>query len=133
MVGASPTLPRIHPQGLLGAARGRAGAARGTTLQQLVLILADGHFHEKESLKRRVRAMADQPNVLLVFIALDAKGAESLLELQTVSFQGGAPTFTKYLDTFPFPYYIVLQDISSLPRTLADLLRQWFEITSASS
>jgi hypothetical protein len=32
--------------------------------------------------------------------------------------------FTKYLDSFPFPYYIVLKNIEALPRTLADLLRQ---------
>ena len=48
-----------------------------------------------------------------------------------VSFNGGAPVFSKYIDTFPFPFYIVLQDIASLPRTLADLLRQWFELTAA--
>jgi hypothetical protein len=32
--------------------------------------------------------------------------------------------FTKYLESFPFPYYIVLKNIEALPRTLADLLRQ---------
>ncbi|KAI9201056.1 hypothetical protein LWI28_017435 [Acer negundo] len=31
---------------------------------------------------------------------------------------------SKYLDSFPFPYYIVLMNIEALPRTLADLLRQ---------
>jgi midasin len=50
-----------------------------------------------------------------------------------VVFIGGAPTFTKYMDTFPFPYYIVLQDIALLPQTLANLLRQWFELTTNSS
>lgn len=99
-------------------------------LQQLVLVLADGHFHEKQSLHRRMRALADNPNTLVVFIALDTPGKESLLELQTVSFSNGAPVFSKYIDTFPFPFYIVLQDIASLPRTLADLLRQWFELTA---
>jgi len=29
-----------------------------------------------------------------------------------------------YLDSFPFPYYIVLRDIEALPRTLGDVLRQ---------
>lgn len=81
-------LSLLSLQGLLQSAASRAGTARGSSLQQLVLILADGHFHEKESLRRRVRAMADQPNMLIVFIALDSKGAESLLELQTVTFAG---------------------------------------------
>ena len=35
-----------------------------------------------------------------------------------------AAVVTSYLDTFPFPYYILLRDIESLPRTLANLLRQ---------
>ena len=50
--------------------------------------------------------------------------------LQSVSFVGGKPCFSKYLDSFPFPYYILLRDIAALPRTLADLLRQWFELSS---
>lgn len=33
-------------------------------------------------------------------------------------------TESKYMDNFPFPFYIILKDIESLPRTLADLLRQ---------
>lgn len=30
----------------------------------------------------------------------------------------------KYMDSFPFPYYVMLKNIEALPRTLADLLRQ---------
>ena len=32
-----------------------------------------------------------------------------------------------YMDHFPFPYYVVMKDIGSLPQILADALRQWFE------
>ena len=106
-----------------------------------------------------------------------------LLCMQTVSFVGGKPVFARYMDSFPFPYYIVLRDTgacvydwcsmhrsrsgpcasgvlgwmagttrlgasirpiktsppisalplrlaAALPRTLADLLRQWFELSS---
>ena len=49
---------------------------------------------------------------------------------QTVSFVGGRPVFSKYMDSFPFPFYIVLRDTAALPRTLADLIRQWFELSS---
>lgn len=102
-----------------------------SSLHQLVLIVADGRFHEKEALQRAVRAAADQPGVLYAFIVLD-NPSNSLLDMQTVSFEGGKPVFTKYMDSFPFPFYIVLRDIAALPRTLADLLRQWFEISSHS-
>ena len=50
--------------------------------------------------------------------------------MQAVSFVNGKPVFQRYLDTFPFPHYVVVKDIAALPRTLADLLRQWFELSS---
>ncbi|MEW5303413.1 MAG: hypothetical protein WDW36_006109 [Sanguina aurantia] len=118
----------------LESARHRSGAGgigAGTQdMAQLVLILADGRFHEREGLMAAVRAAAAKPGVCLAFIALDNPAA-SLLDMQSVSFAGGKPTFTKYLDAFPFPYYIVLRDIAALPRTLADLMRQWFELSAA--
>lgn len=39
-------------------------------------------------------------------------------------FKEGSVKFSKYMESFPFPYYLVLRNIESLPRTLADLLRQ---------
>ena len=73
---------------------------------------------------------AAKQGVLLAFIVLD-NPASSLLDMQTVTFAGGQPTFNKYLDSFPFPFYIVLRDIGALPRTLADLLRQWIQLSTA--
>lgn len=116
---------------LLEGARARAGTsgAGASSLHQLVLIVADGRFHEKESLRRAVREAASRPGVLYAFIVLD-NAANSILDMQTVSFVGGKPEFTQYMDSFPFPFYIVLRDTAALPRTLADLLRQWFELSS---
>eukprot|EP00198_Chlamydomonas_reinhardtii_P014222 XP_001703559.1 predicted protein [Chlamydomonas reinhardtii] len=122
---------------ILASARhssGAGGIGAGTQdLAQLVLILADGRFHEKESLHAAVREAAAKRGVCLAFIVLDTPG-NSLLDMQSVSFgPGGKPVFTKYLDSFPFPYYIVLKDIAALPATLADLLRQWFELSTAAN
>lgn len=49
---------------------------------------------------------------------------DSLALFQEATFQGGDVKLSKYLDSFPFPYYVVLKNIEALPRTLADLLRQ---------
>ncbi|KAI5058508.1 hypothetical protein GOP47_0026678 [Adiantum capillus-veneris] len=95
-------------------------------LRQLVLIIADGRFHEKETLRRCIREAISRGQ-MLAFIVLDST-QESIMDVQSVSFSGGAPTFSKYIDTFPFPYYILLKNIEELPRTLVDLLRQWFEM-----
>lgn len=43
--------------------------------------LAPGRFHEKESLRRMVRAAADRPGVLYAFIVLD-NPANSILDMQ---------------------------------------------------
>eukprot|EP00899_Mesostigma_viride_P010035 jgi/Mesvir1/19032/Mv12798-RA.1 len=100
--------------------------AASAELQQLVIVIADGRFHEKETLRRALHQVGS-PHQLLAFLVLD-NPAQSILDMQSVSFAGGKATFTKYMDSFPFPYYMLLQDIHALPRTLADLLRQWFEI-----
>lgn len=91
-------------------------------------MIADGRFHEREVLKRLAHDLCNRRGVLVTFIILD-NPKSSLLDLSTVSFVDGKPNFSKYLDDFPFPLYIVLQDTMALPRTLADLLRQWFQIS----
>jgi midasin len=62
-----------------------------------------------------------------------SRAASSLLDMQSVKFVDGKPVFERYMDSFPFPYYIVLRDIAALPATLADLLRQWFELNASNS
>jgi midasin len=73
---------------------------------------------------------AARRGLLLAYIALDNPASTSLMDLRTVSLVNGGVTLTSYLDTFPFPYYIVLRDLAALPRTLADLLRQWVELST---
>ncbi|KAG7014001.1 Midasin [Cucurbita argyrosperma subsp. argyrosperma] len=95
-------------------------------LQQLVLVIADGRFHEKENLKRYVRDILSRKR-MVAFLLLDSP-QESIMDLMEASFEGGNIKFSKYMDSFPFPYYIILRNIEALPRTLGDLLRQWFEL-----
>jgi midasin len=117
-----------HLDASLEAAR---DSSRGgsETLQQLCLIIADGRFHEKEALRRQMREMSQKRGLLVAFIVLD-NPKSSVLDMQTVSFANGKPEFAKYLDTFPFPFYTLVQDIAKLPAVISDLLRQWFEITA---
>lgn len=113
------------------AAKNAVAPSGRNDLQQLVLVIADGRFHEKESLRRCIREATNRKQ-LLAFLVLD-NPKESILDVQSVSFtSGAAPVFSNYLDDFPFPYYILLRDIESLPRTLGDLLRQWFELMQCS-
>jgi midasin len=110
----------------------RGSADAGSNLQQLVLIIADGQFHEKEALSKVMREFGNQKGVLIAFIVLDNPD-KSLLDMQSVSFDKGKPKMTKYLDSFPFPYYVVVQESNQLPSTISDLLRQWIEMVSNNS
>ena len=38
------------------------------------------------------------------------------------------PVIRTYLETFPFPFYIVLREIETLPMVLGQALKQWFEL-----
>nr|XP_043616414.1 midasin-like [Erigeron canadensis] len=95
-------------------------------LEQLVLIIADGRLHEKENLKRCVRDILSKRR-MVAFLLLD-NPKESITDVLEASFETGKCRLVKYMDSFPFPFYVILKDIETLPRTLADLLRQWFEL-----
>ncbi|KAJ1854427.1 AAA ATPase midasin, partial [Coemansia sp. RSA 2703] len=47
-------------------------------------------------------------------------GADGKMELKGV----------RFLDTFPFKYYVVLRDIHGLPTVLAETLRQYFSLVA---
>ena len=36
-------------------------------------------------------------------------------------------TVSRYLDSFPFEYYVVVRDVEALPEVLAGTLKQFFE------
>ena len=59
---------------------------------------------------------------------LDKDGATSILKTREASFVNGKLVVTSYLEKYPFPLYILLNDVEALPEVLADALRQWFEL-----
>ncbi|KAI5271234.1 midasin [Aureobasidium subglaciale] len=60
------------------------------------------------------------------------KKNSSILDLQTAEFVKDPVTgemkvrTVKYLDSFPFGYYLVVRDVREMPAVLAGALRQWF-------
>lgn len=65
----------------LEKARGRQPSGTGSSLQQLVLIIADGRLHEKDALRRMVRDVTSKPGVLYAFILVD-NPTSSLLDMK---------------------------------------------------
>lgn len=109
--------------------------ARATTssdLWQLQIILSDGVCEDHASIQRMVRQAREQ-KIMLVFVVMDGiNSSESVLDMSQVSYETDSTTgamnlkVDKYLDTFPFEFYVVVRDIAELPEMLSLILRQYF-------
>lgn len=121
--------------------------------QQLCFIISDGLLASRGAQLARLISEAAEKNILIVFLLIDNQGgvgAGSVLDIQSITRTSSGRMMHKlYMgetrirtrtqrsafltrffavpDSFPFPFYVVLKDIVSLPKILADALRQWFE------
>jgi len=98
---------------------------------QLVFLISDGRIERdsRSALKRLIREMMER-NILLAMIIVEGKEKkkDSILNMKEVTFEKGKPVVKRFIDDYPFPYYIVLDDVVSLPEVLGDALKQWFEM-----
>jgi midasin len=104
----------------------------GTELWQLELIISDGICEDHDTIRRLVREALDV-NIMMIFVILDAihpERKDSILDIKSYSFVAGengqVVKETRYLDSFPFNYFVIVRDIRELPAVLASALRQWF-------
>ena len=102
----------------------------GAELWQLELIISDGVCEDHETIRRLVR-QAQEERIIIVFVIVDALKGESIMDMKHATFEPDATGETKlkvsrYLDGFPFGYYLVVGDVKELPNVLANALRQWF-------
>ncbi|ODV78832.1 midasin [Suhomyces tanzawaensis NRRL Y-17324] len=115
-----------------------ARATSNSDLWQLQIILSDGVCEDHETIQRMVRK-AREEKIMLVFVVIDGINSnESILDMSQVSYVPDPNTgamnlkVDKYLDTFPFEFYVVVRDINELPEMLSLILRQYFsEMASA--
>lgn len=109
--------------------------SESTSSLQLVFIISDGRIERdsRQKLRKQVREMSER-NILLVMIIVEGKKGErakekdSIVHMKEVTFEKGKPKIKHFIDDYPFPYYLVLEDMNSLPEILGDALRQWFEM-----
>ncbi|RPB22298.1 midasin [Terfezia boudieri ATCC MYA-4762] len=111
---------------LFNSARLSAPSTSGGEMWQLELIVSDGVCEGHNLLQRLVRKAMEQ-KVMVVFVVVDALREGSILDMKKVRFEGDRPVMERYLDTFPFTYYLVVQDVRELPGVLAGALRQWLQ------
>ncbi|KAF2112738.1 hypothetical protein BDV96DRAFT_580311 [Lophiotrema nucula] len=137
---------------LFKEARLRGATSAGEDLWQLMLVVSDGICDSHAEIQRLVRR-AQEERVMIVFIIIDSttppqqpEGTRpasasavkhektSILDLQSVEISPeGKVVRWKYMERFPFRYYLVVRDVRELPGVLAGALRQWFGEVAGSS
>ncbi|KAF5382460.1 hypothetical protein D9615_002742 [Tricholomella constricta] len=122
-------------------------SATAADLWQLQFIISDGMCQDHERLRTILRK-AEEQRVMIVFVIIDslhttAGNVSGSKATQAGSHQGSILTMDKaefknvdgrmelqlqkYLDSFPFEYYVVLRNVEALPEVLASTLKQFFE------
>ena len=107
-------------------------SSMGGELWQLELIISDGICEDHDTIRRAVRE-AFEAKIMMIFVILDAihpERKDSILDIKSYSFEAGEGGQVlkemRYLDTFPFNYFVIVRDVRELPSVLASALRQWF-------
>lgn len=114
----------------------RARASENNDLWQLEIIISDGVCEDHETLVRLVRR-ARENKIMLVFVVINGINSnESIMEMSQVKYipdeYGNMKlSVQKYFDTFPFEFYVVVNDINELPEMLSIILRQYFSEMAA--
>ncbi len=131
----------------LAASRQRQLSTSAPDLWQLQIIISDGVCQDHHKLRTLLRRAVEE-RVMIVFLIVDSlhtststssqstQSRPSILSMQTVAYKqvNGEMQLEmeRYLDTFPFEFYVVLRDVEALPGVLADTLRQWMARVSQS-
>ncbi|XP_070405869.1 midasin isoform X3 [Nothobranchius furzeri] len=117
------------------SARQQSPGSVSSEAAQLLFIVSDGRglfLEGQERVGAAVQA-ARTANIFVIFVVLDNPNSrDSILDIKVPIFRepGQLPEIRSYMDEFPFPFYIILRDVSALPETLSDALRQWFELVT---
>lgn len=112
-----------------------ARALGNQDLWQLQIVISDGICEDHASLRRMIRR-AQLERIMIVFVVVDGIGKSgSILDMNQVRYatdESGnmSVKIDRYLDTFPFDFYVIVRNINELPGVLSSVLRQYFATVS---
>ncbi|KAI6654086.1 Midasin [Oopsacas minuta] len=104
------------------------------SINQLMIIISDGRgifLEGKDIVEKAVRQTMDN-GIFVIFIILDSPdNKDSIVDIKVPVFSqtNTLPQFKSYLEIFPFPFYIVLRDIQTLPETSQNMLETLYHTT----
>ncbi|KAH6928550.1 hypothetical protein HPB50_016887 [Hyalomma asiaticum] len=91
----------------------------GPDSARLLLIISDG------------RGICSEGDIASAVCRAHSQGLlmDSILEIRQPEFgPSGEVKLRYYMERFPFPFYILLRDLASMPAVLGEALRQWLEL-----
>ena len=112
---------------LLSGAKTKSSSGNPDTAQ-LLLILSDGQTHARSEAVRAAVKAARAARIFIVFLVLDAE-SNKFSFYDVMIWDNGK--LTPLVESFPFPFFLVVRDMNGLPEALATALRQWFELVTA--
>ncbi|EUR62782.1 hypothetical protein PFBG_05388 [Plasmodium falciparum 7G8] len=106
---------------------------KNNIINHLMLIISDGRFN-KNSVKSEILKCI-QNNFIPILMIIDTpasnnnnKKTQSIFDLKQTFYKNNKLQIVPYLHDFPFPYFVVVDDLNNIPSLTCDIIRQWFEI-----
>ncbi|ODV89399.1 hypothetical protein CANCADRAFT_58337 [Tortispora caseinolytica NRRL Y-17796] len=102
---------------------------------KLEIIISDGICDNHSELRSLV-SKGRENNIIFVFVILDPLNKNgSILDMNQVKYDVDANgemkiSLERYLDKFPFDYYVIVKELRELPNVLSSVLRQYFNETA---
>ncbi|KAG4076908.1 hypothetical protein HA402_015895 [Bradysia odoriphaga] len=111
----------------IASAEDAGGSSDNGIFENLLLVLSDGRniFSEGEQRVRNSVKLARLQRIFIVYVIIDnPENKRSILDIQVPKFSADRKSLTmnSYLDSFPFPYYVIVRDLSQLPLVLSDAM-----------
>jgi midasin len=108
-----------------------ASSREYSAANQMLIILGDGRGVLADGMEKVRSAIARlmENQITVLFVIVDSH-EKSVMEMKVAQFtDSGQVQLTPYMNQFPFPFYALIRNIATLPATIAEAIRQWFETT----
>lgn len=104
----------------------------GSTAEQMLIILSDGRgvmANGLECIKNSLQRLEIQ-RITTLFLIID-NNEKSIMDIKIAKFDAdGNINLIPYMEHFPFPFYVIINNITQLPSAISQAIQQWFEFTS---
>ncbi|ANQ06647.1 Uncharacterized protein PCOAH_00007910 [Plasmodium coatneyi] len=98
-------------------------------VNHLMLIISDGRFNKSTVRGEIFKCIQNNfiPVLMIIDTQLSNNKAQSIFNLKQTFYKDNKLHIVPYLHDFPFPYFVVVNDVNEIPTLMCDIIRQWFQ------